>query len=179
MSWGSKRIAGVVYDLSHLDAFVMDVTPAVAGAATYKVRVTFGCHTFTRKRLEADTPDLHFDHEGEKRSFCTERHKHSLDLPDLILYAAKGRVYFSEKADFLIVESRPGTNAPYVVFFNVEKAKKLDGYDAAMFVTSAHPKPNLPTKLPAVTFRTLIDYRVQGKKLKRPPPRMVVMIKRK
>ena len=68
-------------------------------------------------------------------------------------------------ADFLVVESVPGSNAPYAVFFNVEKAKRLDGYDAAMFVTSAHPKPNLPNRLPAVTFRTLVDHKVQGKAL--------------
>ena len=77
MSWGKKRIAGVDYDLTHLDGFLMDVTPTIEGSVTYKVRVTFGCHTFTRKRLAADTPDLHFDHENEKRSFCTERYQHS------------------------------------------------------------------------------------------------------
>jgi hypothetical protein len=89
------------------------------------------------------------------------------------------RAYFSERAEFLVVEGLPGTNAPYVAFFNVERAKRRDGFDAAMFVTSAHPKPNLPEKLSAVTFRTLIDYRVQGKLLKRPPPRRVVIVKRK
>ena len=49
MSWGKKRIAGVVYDLTHLDPFDLDVTPSYQGAPTYKVRVTFGHHTFTRK----------------------------------------------------------------------------------------------------------------------------------
>ena len=44
----------------------------------------------------------------------------------MIEYASKGRVYFSARADFLVVESLPGVNAPYVIFFNVEKAKKID-----------------------------------------------------
>ena len=179
MSWGNKQIAGVVYDLTHLDGFVMGVTPTPDGAKTYRVRVTFGCHTFTRKRKDEDTPDLHFDHEDEQRSFCTERYQHSLGLPDMILYAANGRAYFSEREEFLVVAGLPGTNAPYVAFFKIERAKKHDGYDAAMFVTSAHPKPNLPERLPAVTFRTLVDYRVQGKKLSRPAPRRVMIVKRK
>ena len=179
MTWGSKRIEGVDYDLTHLDGLALTVTPASEGAPTYTVRVTFGFHTFTRKRLAADTPDLHLKHNDEERSFCTERYQCSLGLPDMIEYAAQGRAYFSERAEFLVVDGLPGMNAPYVAFFNIEKAKKRDGYDAAMFVTSAHPKPNLPDKLSAVTFRTLVAYRVQGKKLTRPPPRTVVIPKRK
>jgi hypothetical protein len=179
MSWGSKQIAGVVYDLSHLDGFVMDVAPKAPEAPTYKVKVSFGFHTFTRDLEDTDTPDLHFRHGSETRCFCTDRHAHSLNLPDMIRYAAAGRVYFSERENFLVVESLPGTNAPYVAFFNIEKATKLDGYDAAMFITSAHPRPGLPERLPAVTFRTLVDYRVQGKELTRPEPRKVVIVKRK
>jgi hypothetical protein len=179
MSWGTKRIAGVDYDLTHLDSFVLEVVPLAQTVPTYKVRVSFGCHTFTRDLTDGDTPDLHFNHDGENRCFCTERYKHSLDLPEMIRYAANGRVYFSERENFLVVETATGSNAPYVAFFNVEKAKKIDGYDAAMFVTSAHPRPGLPERLPAITFRTLIDYRVQGKRLKRPEPRKVVAVKRK
>lgn len=179
MRWGTKTIAGVDYDLGHLDGFDMSVTPKVEAARTYVVRVSFGCHTFTRDLTDADTPDLHFRHENELRCFCTDRYGYSLDLPDMIRYAAGGRVYFSERENFLVVESVRGANAPYVAFFNIEKAKKADGYDAAMFVTSAHTRPGLPDKLPAVTFRTLVDYRVQGKKLTRPEPRKVIAVKRK
>jgi hypothetical protein len=89
------------------------------------------------------------------------------------------RVYFSERATFLIIECQPGANAPYVAFFNAAKAKKQDGYDVAMFVTSAHLRPNLPERLPAVTFATLIDYCFKGKPMKRPAPRRIVLTKRK
>lgn len=62
MRWVTKTIAGVDYDLGHLDGFDMSVTPKVEAARTYIVRVTFGCHTFTRDLTDADTPDLHFRH---------------------------------------------------------------------------------------------------------------------
>jgi hypothetical protein len=179
MGWGKKQIGGLVYDLSHLDPFLMDVAPRADSAVPYRVRVSFGCHTFTRKLTLHDQPDLHFRAGKELRCFCTDRHRLSLQLPDMIRYAANGRVYFSELATFLIIESESSANAPYVAFFNAEKAKKQDGYDAAMFVTSAYLKPSLPDKLPAVTLATLIDYRVRGKPLKRPEPRKIMMVKRK
>lgn len=66
----------------------------------------------------------------------------------MIRYAAGGRVYFSERENFLVVESVQGANAPYVPFFNIEKAKQADGYDAAMFVTSAHTSPGFQISCP-------------------------------
>lgn len=177
--WGSKRIRGEVYDLTHLDPFPLHVQPKAAGGPSYTVRVSFGCHTFTRELTPTDTPDLRFRHANEVRCFCTERHKCSLELPDMIRYAAQGRAYFSERANFLVVETLDGFNAPYVAFFNVEKAHRGDAYDAVMFVTSAHLRPALPNRLPAVTFATLIDYTVQGKKLTRPEPHRIVPVKRK
>lgn len=173
MRWGKKQIGGVIYDLSHLDPFLMGVTPKAENARTYKVRVSFGCHTFTRELTPEDKPDLRFRAGDELRCFCTERHKLSLELPDMIRYAANGRVYFSERSTFLVIESTP------VAFFNAEKAKKQDGYDVTMFVTSAYAKPKLPNKLPAVTLSTLIDYRFKGIPLKRPQPRKIVLIRRK
>jgi hypothetical protein len=179
MRWGKKKIAGVEYDLDHLDPFFIEVAPRVDGARTYRVRVSFGCHTFTRDLVQGDPIDFHFRADNEMRCFCVDRHKLSLGLPDLVRYAAAGRAYFSERANFLVVESAPGTNAPYVAFFNAEKAKKRDGYDVAVFVTSAHLRPELPDKLPAVTFATLVDYVFRRKKLVRPEPRKIIMIKRK
>jgi hypothetical protein len=179
MNWGKKLIDGVIYDLSHLDPLVMEVSPKADNAPTYKVRVSFACHAFTRELTPEDEPDLHFRAGKELRCFCIERYQLSVKLPDMIRYAANGRVYFSDRATFLVVESEPGANSPYVAFFSAAKAKKQDGYDVAMFVTSAYLKPNLPDRLPSVTLATLIDYCVKGKPLKRPAPRRIVLTKRK
>lgn len=179
MEWKPKKIDGKVYDLRHLHDFRLEVKPKFEDAPVYKVRVSFGFHCFTRELRDEDAPDLHLTHGGEKRCFCADRYSLSKELAEMIRFAANGRVYFTDRANFLVVESLPQQNAPYVAFFNFEKAKKVDGYDAAMFVTSAHLRPNLPDRLPAVSFATLVDYRIQGKQLKRPEPRRVIVQKRK
>jgi hypothetical protein len=179
VEWKPKKIAGQIYDLSHLHPFKFEVKPKAEDAPTYVVRVTFGFHCFTRDLKDEDTPDLHTIHDGEKRCFCFDRYELSRELVDMIQYAAKGRVYFSERSNFLIVESLSQQNAPYVAFFNIERAKKSDSYDAAMFITSAHLRPDLPDRMSAVSFATLVDYRIQGKGLKRPDPRRVIVQKRK
>lgn len=179
MTWGKKQIAGVVFNLGHLDPIIINVTPKANDASTYKVRVTFGFHTFTRDLEDEDSLDLHMRHGNETRCFCHERYRLSFELKDMICYAAKGRVYFSRRSNFLIVENVLGENAPFIAVFNVEKAKKEDGHDVAMFVTSAHLRPALPDRLPAVTFATLIDHTVRGRPLVPPAPRRVIVVKRK
>jgi hypothetical protein len=179
VEWKPKKIEGKIYDLGHLHPFRFEVTPKVENARTYTVRTTFGFHCFTRDIKPEDSPDLHMMHGREKRCFCFDRYDLSKELVEMIKYAANGRAYFGEKANFLIVESLSQANAPYVAFFDVEKAKKSDGVDAAMFVTSAHLKPELPDRLPAVSFATVVDYRIRGKLLKRPEPRKIIVQKRK
>lgn len=179
MEWKPKKISGQIYDLNHLHDFKLEVKSKAEDATTYNVRVSFGFHCFTRDLVDTDAPDLHMVHDGEKRSFCFDRYELSKELVDAVKYAANGRAYFTQRANFIIVESLSQQNAPYVIFFDIEKAKKADGYDAAMFVTSAHLRPDLPDKLPPITFATIVDYRIQGKQLKRPEPRRVIMQKRK
>jgi hypothetical protein len=177
--FGKKRIAGVDYDLGHLDSFKLEVKPKGENAPTYVVRVSFGFHCFTRAIVANDSPGLYMTQGSERRCFCFDRYELSKELVGMIRYAANGRAYFGEKSNFLIVESLSRQNAPYVAFFDIEKAKKSGGVDAVMFVTSAHLRPNLPDRLPAVSFATLVDYRIQGKILKRPQPRRIIVQKRK
>jgi hypothetical protein len=126
-----------------------------------------------------DSPGLYMTQGSERRCFCFDHYELSKELVGMIRYAANGRAYFGEKSNFLIVESLSRQNAPYVAFFDIEKAKKSGGVDAVMFVTSAHLRPNLPDRLPAVSFATLVDYRIQGKILKRLQPRRIIVQKRK
>jgi hypothetical protein len=170
MSWGKKQIAGVVYDLGHLDPFLMDVTPKAPGAPTYAVRVSFGLHTFTRELLSSDPPDHHMtDGAGgtDVRCFCPVRHQCSVHLPAIVQKAASGKAHFSEGKNFLLVRNLPGMNGPYAIFFDVEKAKSKK-FQAAMFVSSAYVKPNLPLNLPTITVATIVSRRVQGLPIIRP-----------
>ncbi len=168
MSWGRRRIAGVVYDLRHLDPFDMIVTPQHVGAAVYKVRVSFGAHTFTRKLKPTDTPDLHFPDGCETRCFCTKRHGYSIHLPEIVRASVNGRAYFGNRdMRYLLLDRLPGLNAPYVVAFKVAKAKDRS-HDATMFVVSAHERPSLPSDLRVIKVGTLISLTMQGKPILRP-----------
>jgi hypothetical protein len=168
--WPDISIAGRAYSLAHLQSFTMNVTPKAPGAPTFKVYVSFGSHTFT-KEWEDDHPlPFKVRYNGEDRCFCPIRHGHSLSLPAIIRQSATGRVYFSLRQKYLIIENLPGVNAPYAVFFNIEKAASSE-FDAAMFVVTAHERPNLPSKksLEAITFATLISKTAAGQPIRRPP----------
>jgi len=166
MSWGSKRIQGVDYDLTHLDGFDMIVTPQYKDAPSYSVRVGFGAHTFTKALEAGDTPDLHFQDGGQTRCFCPLRHSYSMHLPKII--QTSGTAYFGNQGEkYLLVENLAGLNAPYVVAFKVAQAN-LANVDATMFVVSAHERPGLPKKLPAIGMGTLVSLTVQGKPIIRP-----------
>jgi hypothetical protein len=167
--WGKKQIAGVVYDLTHLDPFDVEVNPGHAGAQTYKVRVDFGAHTFTRNLLDTDTPDFHIQDGGQVRCFCPQRHAMSIFLPDIIRASFVGKAYFGNRHEnFLLIEKLDGLNAPYVVAFKLTKAKAASA-DAIMFVVSAHDRPALSTNLPVIRMGTLVSLTVQGKPIIRPP----------
>lgn len=167
-SWGSKKIAGVDYDLTHLDPFVIQVTPKSPNAPTFNVQVTFGCHTFTREMVATDTPDYHHSDGSETRCFCHIRHGLSAGLPGMIQASANRRAYFSQGRNFLVLNPNVA-GGPYVAFFNMEKMRGKSA-DAAMFVVSAYCKPELPRLLPAVTMPTLVSSIVGGRHLVAPRP---------
>lgn len=168
MSWGKKRIAGVDYDLTHLDGFDFQVTPLRALAPTYNVRVGFGAHTFARDLEPGDTPDYHVRDGGAIRCFCPVRYKCSLSLREIIESAATGRAFFGNKTEkYLLIDKVDGLNAPYVVAFKMERANRR-GIHASMFIVSAHDRPNLQLNQPAIRLATLVDLTIQGKEIVRP-----------
>lgn len=167
MSWGTKRIAGVDYDLTHLNPFDLDVTPPYQGAPTHRVRVSFGFHTFTRTVLSTDTPDFHVWDGGQCRCFCLHRYPQSIHLPGFIKSAANGKAYFGNKnQNYLLIENLVGTNAPYVIVFKVDRGERKR--DATMFIVSAHDRPGMSLNQPSIRLGTLIALTVQGKPIKRP-----------
>lgn len=167
MSRDDFVLNGSTFPLTHLDPFVLNVTGKADGSRTFNVLVTFGCHTFTRD-LEPDHPPERRYVEGtEQRCFCDDRYGYSLNLPRIINYAAKGRVFFSEGRNLLCVDWLPGLAAPYAVFFNLRPWREK-GLHAAMTIVSAYDKEALPDRLPAITFATLVGTVVAGGKIKVP-----------
>jgi hypothetical protein len=165
MSWGSKQIQGVRYDLSHLDTFTMDV-PSPTGGRPHRVRVSFGCHCFTRETTPADTPDLLIRTPDETRSFCPNRFADSVDIADVIRAAVGNNVHFSQTRNFVLVKRAAG-QPPYAIFFNIERGQSK-GVDVAIFVVSAYPKSALPAKLPTIGFNVLVEKVARGLRINRP-----------
>ena len=156
-SWGKKGLRGSVYDLSHLDAFVLDVMPGDPNARILKAKVSFGMHTFTVKRLPEHTPDLFMGAAAKPRSFCPIRHACSLHLPGQIRQAGRrgGNAYKSHGGNFLIVDRIPVVKNDYAAVFKLE-ASDTPEIDVQMFVISAYA-PDVPTQnLKEISFYTLI-----------------------
>ena len=107
VGWGVFHANGTPYDLAHLDPFTMDITPKAEGAPSFRVLVSFGCHTFTRT-LEANDPaHMQFIDGTDVRCFCPIRHGQSSHLPAMIRAASAGRAYFSHNRNFLLLEQVP------------------------------------------------------------------------
>jgi hypothetical protein len=170
VSRGIIRIEDVEHDLTHLDPFTIGITPKVEAAPTYKVLVSFGHHTFTRAFVEGqDRPAYLYEEGGDARCFCPDRFLASKGLPGLIGTASKGKAYFSQNRNYMLLD-QPLGGAPYAVFFNLERARSIKGVDALMFVVSAYEKPGLPPKrhLPAISYATLVSKVVRGEPVRRP-----------
>jgi hypothetical protein len=168
MAYRSFVIQGVTYAMSHLSPFVMDVTPATAGAPTYRVHVSFGPHTFSREWLDTDTPDYRVQEQnGDIRCFCTTRHGLSAHLPDMIRASANGKAHFSLRDNYLVFRNVPGCQGPYTAFFSLQKARS-PRYDAVMYIQSAYEKPALPKNLASIGVPTLVSKVVRGEAVVKP-----------
>jgi hypothetical protein len=161
MSWGKRIIRGTEYDLTHLDSAVIDVTPLAAGAPTYRVLVSYGCHCFARELCAGDHPDFHIPDNGNVRCLCPIRAEQSKHLPRIVREAAGASAFFSQGANMLLVEELPGLKGPYAVFFNARQSDQ-PSLDVVMFVASAYEKIALPDRLPAVPFTALIAKAAKG-----------------
>lgn len=168
MKWGKKTICGRVYDLAHLDPFILPVTPKAPGSPTFNVRVSIGCHVFTEKWDPAYTPDLKITDGLEERCFSTDRYALSQNLPLILRQASSGKAHFTNiQNTFVVHHNLPDLVGPYAVFFKVTKANSSK-FDVRLIVVSAYEKPNLPNRLKTITFATLVSNTVSGNPIKRP-----------
>ena len=81
-------LRGRVYDLRHLNDFMMTVTIPKKDdkpEQCYEVKVIFGCHCFTRGLpLEGCPDEEQYVDARERRQFDAERYALSIRLPDMI-----------------------------------------------------------------------------------------------
>lgn len=176
MTWGKFVLDEAEHDLTHLDPFVLSVTPKALGAKSLKVLVSFSHHAFTREFGAGDQEHEKFGPPNDVRCFCLTRLVLSHSLPQLIRNASTGKAYFpsrghAKQRNFLLVELSK-YDPPYLVVFNLERAKAAN-IDVAMFVVSAHPRPGLPSKsrMDSISFATLVSKVASGERIVRPPKR--------
>jgi hypothetical protein len=167
----SKTIQGVNYVLEHLDPFSFEVS---TGTHARKVAVRFSCHCFTERMGAHHTPDFRYDHDGEIRAFDRNRYALSLLLPQMIAMLHTRSVYRSQQANYFVLQQNPmtGFDGPYLVFFNVAKAKhKLS--DVFMNIESAYMKPNMIDRAAPIKFLTLVEKIATGQPIPRGPSQII------
>ena len=173
-SFKSKTIKGQTYTFDHLESFSFKVS---AGDAERTVLVHFSCHCFTEDFKPSHTPDFKYTHEGEVRAFDFVRYELSQQLPGLIQALGGRSVYMSVETNYFVLQQNAHARhpGPYLVFFNLEKAKKA-GADVIMYIESAYLKPNMADRASPVKFQTLVEKTSLGQKVPRGP---IQKIKRK
>lgn len=151
-----KTIDGITYGLSHLRPMSLSL-PVTKRAVT--IEVCFGCHVFTDAYDPSLTPDWHYHHDGERRTFSIARYAFSQFLPSLIRGLPGQTVYHTRQSNFFFLRSNllPHLGDPYVCFFNMSKATKSDDFDLLMHVQSAYPKVGMTQRAAPVSFVNLAN----------------------
>jgi hypothetical protein len=166
-----KTIQGVTYTLDHLEPFEFELQTATQ---IHKVAVRFRCHCFTEELTAHHTPDFSYVHDGENRAFDVDRYTLSQLLPQMVQTLGNRSVYLSQSSNYFILRQNPiqGYSGPYLVFFNVIKAKKA-AYDVVMNIESAYMKPNMVARASPVKFTTLIEKTAAGQTVPRGAPQTI------
>lgn len=143
--WGKRRIAGVEYDLTHLDPFLLTI-PGFRGAADVTARVRFGSHVFTIKWDDNYIDEHKITDGGKPRCFCPERFGHSVHLKTILETGCPGRVLFDPARKLVMLGNPPRSVQPYAVFFEMQAARRR-AYDLDLVIVSAHTQPQLKAKV--------------------------------
>lgn len=159
-----KTLAGVTYDLSHLDPMRLAVT---FEGRTFQTLVNFSCHCFTEKfDDQKHSADDEYRFGGERRAFCIDRHQLSLALPQHFVELGNKTVYHTQKESFFFIRTVTdlGVAVPYVVFFRSYKSNQ-DDLDVLINVSSAYPKPGMTSWASPVKFPRVVNARARGLQL--------------
>lgn len=159
--WGRKKIAGTVYDLTHLDPFILPV-PRACGEEV-RLQVQFGSHTFTKEYTPLHSPDLAISDGKGLRAFCLERYGHSLSLPAAV-EGAVGGIVCHDNGRTLINARLPGLDGPYLIAFTL-RPRQTRKFEGVLTVVSAHHRPNLDQGLATAPFNAVVAAALDGRKI--------------
>ena len=169
--WNSFILNEQVYDLSHLDAHWVEYQDNREGreANSYKFKVTYGLHCFTREDLdlsEAESPLWIYKAPKEARHFNIARYNLSKQLPSIIrsLGETDTLVFFAGYGNFATVKviDFEGIKTDYFVVFAVFRENKV----LRLHVASAYPRER--GKVKKVSFFAIAFNLLKNKPLPKP-----------
>lgn len=154
------KIQGNEYDFEHLRPHQVEIT---VEDRIHRVEIRYSSHVFSEAITRDTTPDLLYDHNGERRAFCVDRYDQSKLLPSIFNSLKWQSVYHSSRGNYFLVKSL--IPLAYHVFFNARIARRIKGISVLINVVSAYTKEREIKFAPSVKFSRLVDLLATGKKL--------------
>jgi hypothetical protein len=138
IKWNDFTLSGKDYPLSHLWPEIWTYTQAPKGdkpGINYNIRVIYSLHCFTKKIAIGDDENLKYSDDRETRTFCFDRYKSSLLLPEIIKRLGEGYVYNTDRQNFMRISD--GILKGYEVYFTALKSKEPT-VDIQLYISSAY-----------------------------------------
>ena len=157
------------YDLSHLDPFEWVYTAPKSKKRperTYKLKVIFSLHTFTRGLRNESCRDLRYRDDRECRIFDFLRYELSKQLKGIVCTLGDRRCYHTHHGNFFTIELvGQGEKLDYEIYFKVSRSSTkgwLNLYVQSAYVRGSEYQSSQPRKR-KIGFQ-VIAYNVQNKK---------------
>jgi hypothetical protein len=178
---GYIDVASVRYGLAHLvaSAFTLAVPASAKFAAlvaTVHVEYTSHCVSVgpgATSSLDSEAPGgcgRILDHRHVARTFCAERHRWSLRLPEIVAQLGERRCYFTGHSNWLVIEDITDRGDPveYEVFFRLRRAGASAlrlVIESAYVRDASRGKAGIPRNR-----RSIVRFRVMAAKILRGEP---------
>jgi hypothetical protein len=169
IEWSPFSSNGKQYDLAHLwpdEWNYVQQGNSKNPERTYRIRIIYSLHTFTRGR--ETNIDLDYSDARETRTFCSARYDKSFMLPKIIKQLDQGYIFHTSHKNFLRIDI--GSENSYEVFFTVQKSKEPNK-ELQIYVQSSYErtKGNSP-KAGKIRF-SVVAYNTLHNKVIKPPRR--------
>ncbi|MEZ9455624.1 hypothetical protein [Vibrio sp. 10N.286.49.A11] len=169
--WPPFRLGDDIYDLSHLDAHIVEYTQPKKGKnpeRTYRFYITYSFHCFAKDYPELTDQDrarLEYKTRKDTRPFCFKRYELSKQLPDIIKKIPSSYVFHSGYESFATCEvQQDGTDIQYFVsFVAYREMKKL-----RLHIKSAYPLDDPLGKTKKVNFFNIASNLLRNRPLPKP-----------
>lgn len=169
--WRPFKLDGTTYDLSHLDAHIVEFTQPKDKKnpeRIYKFYITYSFHCFAKDYptlTEQERKRLEYKTEKETRPFCFERYELSKNLPEIIKNIHTRYVFHGGYESFATCDiQQDGKDTQYFIsFVAYREMKKL-----RLHIKSAYPLNEKLGKRKSVRFFNIALNLLRNKPLPKP-----------